>query len=520
MNEHKGGPARIKSVQGSPVELELTETEVKGRAVRGVAGLLTRQIIVRMIGFAGMLVLARLLTPEMFGVFAITQFVIIFFEQVSGLGLHAALLRKKAPPTELELRTVFTIQQLVVVVAVGIVFLLAPFIVEHYSWDPSRAALIQVMAVALVLASWKAMPSLLLQHRLRHDLIAASDVVEHFVYQLTAITLAVMGYDVWSLVLAVLARGVVGVIVLHLFSSWRPAFGYDSATARDILRFGIPLQLAGLAGLANSAAVPVVVGTFLGASAVGYANLARSLLDALVYQPIIILGVVQFRVFGYLQDKQPRLVAAAERSLYLGSVLTFCIAAMLIVFAQPLVDYVLTEKWAPIIPLLYILGPAYFIYAVSQPQMQVLKSLGDSLSTLMAVVIMAIVQLGLLVTTINLLGLTSYALSAAVGIIAAGSYIQLRVSAQLPLRVVRNIIHPFVAALVGGASGYAAQHFADGLMSSILSLGLGMASYVLVLGILSGRRLQREIHDIMVTFRSHGSGRAHAPVPAVPQRNG
>lgn len=520
MNESKAGPARVNDAHGEPFELELTDAEVKGRAVRGVAGLLSRQIIVRVVGFAGMLVLARLLTPETFGIFAITQFVIVFFEQIGGLGLSAALLRKKAPPTEIELRTVFTIQQIMIAISVGVVITLAPAIVEHYQWDSSRAALIQVMAVALVLASWKTMPSLLLQRRLRHDLIAVSDVAEHVVYQSTAISLALIGFDVWALVIAVLVRGVVGVFVLHLFSSWRPVIGFNAAAARDIVRFAVPIQLAGLAGLASSAAVPVVVGSFLGAAAVGYANLARSLLDALVYQPLVIMGVVQFRVFGYLQDSKPRLVATAERSLFLGSVLSFFIAAMLIVLAQPLVDFILTDKWAPIVPLLQILGPAYFVYAVSQPQMQILKALGDSLSALVAVVIMAAVQLTLLVATIEYLGLTSYALAAVAGIAAAGTYIQIRVAAQLPLRVVRNVIEPFVAALAGGLSAYVAQNLTDGLLSPIAGLGFGVAGYVLTLGVVSGRRLQREFIDLVAAYRRHMAGGSITPASGMQRSDG
>lgn len=483
-------------------EFELTDADVKVRAVRGVAGMLTRQVLVRIIGFAGMLVLARLLTPESFGVFAIAQFVIVFFEQLGGLGLSAALLRKKQAPTEIELRTVFTIQQGAIALAVGVIIAVAPAIVEHYAWDADRTALIQVLAAALVLASWKTMPALLLQRRMRHDLIAVADVAEHSVFQITAVTLAFAGFDVWALVIAALARGVTGVMVLSLYASWRPAFGFDVATAREIVRFSAPIQLAGLVGLANSAAVPVVVGSFLGATAVGYANLTRTLLDALVYQPLVMMGTIQFRVFGHLQDSKQRLAAAAERSMYLGSVLAFAVASMIIVLAQPLVDFVLTEKWAPIVPLLHILGPAYFVYAVSQPQMQVLKAQGDSVSTLTAVIIMAVVQLSLLVATIDYLGLTSYVVSAAVGIVAAGFYVQRRIKLRFPLHVRRNVTPPLAAALAAAGAAHFGQSLATGLLGAFAGLGMGMLVYVLVLAAVSGPRLRRELISIISACRA------------------
>lgn len=483
-------------------ESELTDADVKARAVRGVAGMLTRQVVVRIIGFAGMLALARLLTPESFGVFAIAQFVIVFFEQLGGLGLSAALLRKKQAPTEIELRTVFTIQQSAITLAAATIIVVAPAIAEHYQWDESRAALIQVLAASLVLVSWKTMPSLLLQRSMRHDLIAIADVAEHLVFQVTAVTLAFYGFDVWALVIAALARGVTGVVVLTIYASWRPAFGFDAATAREVVRFSAPIQLAGLAGLANSAAAPVVVGSFLGASAVGYANLARTLLDALVYQPLVMMGGVQFRVFSHLQDSKPRLAAAAERSMYLGSVLAFGVASMLIVLAQPLVDFVLTEKWAPIVPLLYILGPAYFVYAVSQPQMQILKALGDSISTLTAVLIMAVVQLSVLAVSIEYLGLTSYAVSAALGILAAGAYVQRRIAARLSLKVLHNVTAPFAAALLGVGAAYCGQSMADNVLGAFAGLSMGLLTYVLALAAFSGQRLRCELTSIVAAFRS------------------
>lgn len=130
----------------------LEARDIKVRAVRGVASLLARQLLVRALGFVGMLVLARVLTPAIFGVFAIAQFVVLFFDQISSLGLSAALLRKKEPVTERELSTVFTVQQLVVAGSIVLILSAAPLIVQHYQLQASHVALIRAMAAALLFA--------------------------------------------------------------------------------------------------------------------------------------------------------------------------------------------------------------------------------------------------------------------------------------------------------------------------------------------------------------------------------
>ena len=244
------------------MENDLSSREVKTRAVKGVTSLFARQVALRALGFAATLVLARILTPEIFGVFAITQFVVLFFEQVGGLGLAAALIRKPEAVTELELRTVFTVQQIAVVCSMAAIVACTPWVAAHYELEDGGGEwLIRAMAVGLLFASLKTVPTILLERRLRHDLISASDVGEYLVYQLFAIALAFMGFGVWALVVAVLLRGFVGVIMLWSLSWSRPRFGIDRETLKSVLRFGVPIQLASCISLANNAVVPVIVGT-------------------------------------------------------------------------------------------------------------------------------------------------------------------------------------------------------------------------------------------------------------------
>ncbi|HZF25307.1 MAG TPA: oligosaccharide flippase family protein, partial [Steroidobacteraceae bacterium] len=240
------------------MEEDLQPGEVRARAVKGIASLLTRQFLVRVTGFVGMLVLARILTPQIFGVFAICQFIVLFFEQISSLGLSAALIRKKDAVTERELRTVFTVQQIGVALSIVLILGAAPFIARHYQLPTEDVALIRVMALALLLASLKTIPTVLLERRLRHNLIAASEITEYLTYQVVAILLAYLGLGVWALIAALIARGLIGVAILSRLSWWRPAFGIDRRALGEVVRFGIPIQAANLLSLANNAVVPVL----------------------------------------------------------------------------------------------------------------------------------------------------------------------------------------------------------------------------------------------------------------------
>jgi O-antigen/teichoic acid export membrane protein len=476
---------------------ELASSEVKARAVKGVTSLLVRQLAVRALGFAGMLVLARILTPEIFGIFAIGQFVVFFFDQIGSLGLAAALIRKKDPVTELELRTVFTVQQIAVFCSVGIVLFSAPAIVAHYGLDSSYVWLIRVMAIGLVFASLRTIPTILLERNLRHDAIAGADVAEYLAYQVTAIALALMGFGIWALALALLVRGVVGVAILYRVSWWRPRIGFDMESFKSIVSFGLPIQLGSFTGLANNAVVPIVVGSILGVSAVGFVNFAKSLLDAAIFQPLILMGRVQLPLFARVQDRPESLGRALERSSLGGAALVCLCATLLISQAEPLIQYLATSKWLPALPLLYVLGPVYLLHVVLQPLTQAFKAIGDAVTPLHIGLIVFVLQLGCFVFLSQSLGLMAYAVSLAVALGCATIYACVRARKRIPLRPLRLTLAPIAASIVACGIAISINRHLAAPAGVALSMATALAVYATALWMLCGKRLAIELGDVV-----------------------
>src|SRR3989344_9386189 len=114
---------------------EISIETVKKRSVAGVMVLTGRTFLLQIIGLVAQLFLFAYLGKYEFGVFAIVSAVINFLVYFSDIGLAAALLQKKEKPTDLDLKTTFTVQQILVFILVGVVFLLTPFLVSKYSLD-------------------------------------------------------------------------------------------------------------------------------------------------------------------------------------------------------------------------------------------------------------------------------------------------------------------------------------------------------------------------------------------------
>ena len=144
------------------------------RAARhGVLALVARSMVLQVAGFAGAVVLARLLDPGDFGVFAIVQFALSFFTFFGDSGLAGSLIRQKHEPTQRELSSAFYFQLAAAFCVMVIVFAAAGGI--RYAWPdlpPSAAWLMRALAVDVFLVALRIVPSILLERQLAFGRLA------------------------------------------------------------------------------------------------------------------------------------------------------------------------------------------------------------------------------------------------------------------------------------------------------------------------------------------------------------
>ncbi|MEM6327394.1 MAG: oligosaccharide flippase family protein [Bacteroidota bacterium] len=494
-----------------PVEDDLALSQVKGRAVRATGALMGRQVVVRGVNLVGFVVLARILDPATFGLFAVVRFVVYFLQRFSDFGLSATLLRKPDAVTEAELRTVFTIQQSIVLVSCVLLWFGTDLVVGIYpKLGPEHVWLIRVLGISLVLASLRTMPTVLIQRALRHDKLAVVDVAQVLVYYGVTIGLALMGWEIWALIWGTLARGVVGTVWVMAIAWWRPRLGFDRGAAREVLRFGVPVQLASLSGLASESVVPLLVFSMFGSAAVGFVTWARSLLASAVGQPLILMGKVQMRVFGRIQGDRERLRRAVERNLSLGALLAFFTATLLVAQGEVFVEAVVGEKWREALPLLYCLAPAFLLRVVGNPYQQALKALGEGTTVFVNATIMFVGQaagLWLLASRTtgpfwdtllgDPIGLLAYAIATVVAQAAVVAHAAHRLHRTIRPRWAAPLVAPLVAAVASGGAMWGLLRLAPTVWMMVFAGIVGFAVYVAVLGLLAGQRVSRDVADVL-----------------------
>lgn len=340
-------------------------TTLRRRARLGVLALMIRSAILQVAVISGNIFLARLLTPQDFGVFGVVQFVLLFFTFIGDAGLGGALVQRKEPPTQRELSSVFFLQFLIALVVVTIIWVVTPYLLLIWRTLPEGSqALFRVMSLCLLLTTVKIIPSIQMERELLFGRLAAIEIVQSLVFYGSAVFLAFRGWGVWALVGSVLLQVTAGTAMTIIMRPWRPSLVFDRHLLRPIIAFGIPYQLKNVIGFINGAIAPIYAGRTLGTTALGYINWAQTA-GFLPVKIVEIIGRVTFPLFSQLRHDRSTFAETLGHSILICALGTFFLAGLFCGLGPTLVRVVWSDKWLPAVPLLYVYSLAITIGFIS-----------------------------------------------------------------------------------------------------------------------------------------------------------
>jgi len=352
----------------TPLESAIDVEEIKHRSVKGVAALISRTFVIQIISFAATFGLTVFLTPSIYGVFFLVSAVVNFLAYFSDIGLAAALVQKKEKITPQDLATTFTVQQSIVVFLLTVLFVATPFIRTGFHLNSAAVYLMWSLGISLFLSSLKTIPSILLERELQFNKLVIPQVAETIVFNLVAVFFAWRGFGITAFTLAVLARGIIGLVLVYLIFPWKPKFGFSRESLRNLLKFGLPFQANTFLAVIKDDGMTVVLGKLVGADGLGYLGWASRWAGLPLRIFMDNVTKVAFPAFSRLQHDKERLAQAIEMSLKYLTLSTFPILIGMAMLANPLVHLIPRYlKWLPaIIPLyFYVYNSAWACVSTS-----------------------------------------------------------------------------------------------------------------------------------------------------------
>ena len=327
--------------------------------------------------FIVFLVLARLLTPDAFGLVALANVFINFMQKFLDQGFAQALIQHQ-DIEDRHINSAFWTQIFISIVLTTISFISASSIANVFG-QPRLIPIFQSLSILFIINAFSNTQTTLLRRNLAFQAMAVSALLGIFMAGIVGVLMAVCGCGVWSLVGQQLTYEIVGAIVLWKSSEWRPKMQFSWSHLSELYSFSINLLGFKLVNFFNQRTDNLLVGYFLGEVALGYYAISQRIMEVMSQLLIDTMNQVAFPVFSRLQDDYQRFVASFFRATQFTSLVTFPIFFAMIILTPELVITLFGEKWIRAIPILQILAFAGIIRAISFLQRSVFVAIGQPL---------------------------------------------------------------------------------------------------------------------------------------------
>lgn len=459
---------------------------LRGRTLRSFLLLGAQKVVSVGVTAAGGIALARLLTPEMFGLYAIVLFVITLGVRFSELGVGAALIQRRDLDVATGLSAAFTATFALALVLGGVIAAAAPVVGRWPGVSSDVTAPMRWLALLVVLSSLRMPAMVLLERQLAYLPLTIAETADTVTFYVVAIAAALAGGGLWSFVLGALAARAVNLAVLWSATRWRPTLRWNRRELAPVLKFGLLFQGSVLIGVAGDAVVPTFVTAWSGIAAVGFLNWAAAL-AFLPLQIVSIAGRVLFPALSNLQADSRRFSEATARALNRVTTILYPVAALLLAGADPVVRLIFGETWAAAVPAVRCFCVTAMVGGTSTIFIHALYSLGRAAVVFRINVVGAAVLWAMTVVLVPWLGFVGYAVASAClaigGLVATA--LSLRRVARVPILSALRV--PVVASL-GSAVLLAvlADLWIYDVPSLLVGAGVSAVAYVLFAALVGG----------------------------------
>jgi O-antigen/teichoic acid export membrane protein len=354
-------PLQINNLHATRGGIVTAGSTLKRQVISGVSWVALANVAGQLLQFIIMLVLARLLTPNQFGLVAMIAVFIGFAQLFSELGFGVALVQRKVVE-ERHLSSIFWLNLVTGICLTGIMALSSPLIANFYH-EPMLIPLTMVIALNFTIGAFNDVQTAILRRGMQFRRVVLIETLSIGTAGVVAILMAAAGWGVWALVAQTLAQTAVEVVVMWFTTSWKPKFLFDMEAIRELMRFSLNLLGSNIFAYWIRNADNLLVGRFVDATSLGLYAKTYSLMLLPITQVTRVLSSVMFSALSRIQDEPERIKAIMLRTHRVIGLITIPMMAGLLVVAEPFVLTLFNPRWAGMIPILQILC----LVAIKQP---------------------------------------------------------------------------------------------------------------------------------------------------------
>lgn len=303
---------------------------------------------IRGIGLVSTVILARLLTPDDFGIVAMGSLIIGLLAVFSELGAWQLLMRTKDPGPEFY-NTAWTVTLLQSLFLAGIIFLSAPYAAEFFN-EPRVVEVIRWLSLGAVIGGFRNIGVINFRKELEFDKDFKFELLLKFSAFVVTLSLAFYFRTYWALVFGTIVGSLVGVIWSYVMHPYRPRLSLSAW--REFLTFSMWITPSGIANFLNKKADTFIVGHIGSASELGVYNVASELSGMATNEIVQPIGRALYPNYAKLKEDPEKLLDAFVNVLKTVAIICCSFGVGLALVAEDFVYVVLGDQWGNSVPLM------------------------------------------------------------------------------------------------------------------------------------------------------------------------
>lgn len=334
------------------------------------------KVLVKGTSFVIGIILARILSPNDYGLLGMLAIVIALSQIFIESGIAKALIQKQNC-NDVDYSTAFYSNIGIAVCIYIIIYFSAPIISDFYE-EPILKSLLRVLSINFVLGAFNIVHRTKLMVQVDFKSLAQINFIGTIVGGGIGIVVAYSNVGVWALVTQTICTTFVMFCLFPFYSKWKPTYTFSVKSFKSLFGYGYKLLISGIVAVIFENISTICIGKIYRDSQLGFYTRAvqfSSLISTVLFE---VIGTVTFPVLSKLQNEKERMLLLYKQSLSYSLIITAPIMIMIAMLSRPLVEVLLTEKWLPCVPLLQILCIARLFTPLSAINMNMLNAIGRS----------------------------------------------------------------------------------------------------------------------------------------------
>ena len=431
------------------------------------------------IQFIVMIVLARLLLPEEFGLIVL----VTIFITTAGVFVHGgfttALIQKKNAD-EIDYSSIFYLNLFVASMLYILIFFISPFISMFFK-EPQLIPVLKVLSITLFFGAINSIQNALISRNMQFKKLFFSSLWAVVISGTIGITLAYANFGIWALVFQSLTNQLLVTVILWFTVSWRPQLLFSIKRIIELFSFSWKLLISGLVDTLYNNLQNILVGKLFSPTMLGFYNRGDQLPKFLVTNIDGSIQTVMFPTLSSYQDDKRRMKEIVRRSIVTSSFIIFPMMVGLAIIAEPLVKVLFTEKWLPVVPFVQIFCASYALWPIHTVNLQAINALGRSDIFLKLEIIKSIIGLSILGISLQF-GIYMLALGVfIIGFISTfiNAYPNMTLLNYSIWEQLKDLIPSLLLSLIMGIVMFPIQWFGmSAIVTIIIQISIGIVLYI------------------------------------------